>query len=260
MKHIYKWSAATGKTTLLADYPWEPLSLSCDKNDNLLVVFKYVPKPDYLVNGKPEVFNNPPDAAGTSFSGWGNSGFGTLVYSVDPANPDATIKLLLKVKMGSVAQIYKALYPAHRWRDYHDFNTVAVNKPTECFVAPDGVTIIPVVYDLARSAALSEAFPGKPLYETDEYDKRTVKLDVNAAGYAGNMKYFTEKGEFSTATDSKGNVYIADGEVYVYSADGQLIKTIKTSERPTTISLDNNGKALYVTGYKTVYRIGLKGN
>jgi len=29
---------------------------------------------------------HPPDAAGTSFSGWGNSGFGTLVYAIDPAN------------------------------------------------------------------------------------------------------------------------------------------------------------------------------
>jgi hypothetical protein len=258
LKHIYKWSADTRRITLLADYPWEPLSLSCDKNDNLLIVFKYVPKPDYQLNGKPEVFNNPPDAAGTSFSGWGNSGFATWAYSVNPANPDATISLLPTRKMGSITQVYKALYPAHRWRDYHDFNTVTVNKPTECFVAPDGVTIIPVVYDLARSASLSEAIPGKPLYETDEYDKRTVKLDVNAQGYASNLKYFTEKGEFSTAADSKGNVYIADGNIYVYSADGILTNTIKTPERPTTISLDNSGKVLYVTGYRSVYRVGVE--
>jgi hypothetical protein len=255
LKHIYKWSAATQRITLLADYPWEPLSLACDKNDNLLVVFKYVPKPNYVVNGKPEVFTNPPDAAGTSFSGWGNSGFATWVYSVDPANPDESISLLPKAAMGSIAQIYKALYPAHRWRDYHDFNTVTINKPTECFVAPDGVTIIPVVYDLARSATLAEAWPGKPLYEADEYDKRTVKLDVNAQGYASNLTYFTEKGEFSSAVDSKGNVYIADGEIYVYSPDAKLIKTIKVPERPTTISINSN--SLFVTGYNSVYKMGL---
>jgi polygalacturonase len=255
LKHIYKWSAATQKVTLLADYPWEPLSLACDKNDNLLVVFKYIPKPGYLVNGKPEVFTNPPDAGGTSFSGWGNSGFATWVYSIDPANPDETISLLPKVKMGSVQQVYKALYPAHRWRDFHDFNAVTVNKPAECFVAPDGATIIPVVYDLARSATLAEAWPGKPLYETDEYDKRTVKLDVSAEGYPSNLRYFAEKGEFSSAVDSKGNVYIADGEIYVYSPDARLIKTIKVPERPTTISIYNN--TLYLTGYNSVYRVGL---
>jgi hypothetical protein len=258
MKHIYKWSVDTRRVILLADYPWEPLSLACDKNDQLLVVFKYTPKPDYLVNGKPEVFTNPADAGGTSFSGWGNSGFATWVYSVNPANPDETISLLPKVKMGSVASVHKALYPAHRWRDYHDFNTVTVNKPTECFVAPDGVTIIPVVYDLARSATLSEAWPGKPLYETDEYDKRTVKLNVSPEGYASDLKYFTEKGEFSTATDNNGNVYIADGEIYVYSPDAKLIRTIKTPERPTTISLDSKGKKLYVTGSNSVYSIGIE--
>ena len=148
----------------MADYHWEPLSLSCDKNDNLLLVFKYVPKPDFLVNGKPEVFTNPPDAGGTSFSGWGNSGFATWVYSIDPNNPDETIQLLPKAPMGSVKQVYKALYPGHRWRDYHDFNAITVARPTECFVAPDGVTIIPVVYDLARATCLSEAFPGKTMY------------------------------------------------------------------------------------------------
>ena len=96
LKRLYKWSAETQSLHLLADYHWEPLSLSCDKNDHLLVVFKYVPKPDYLINGKPEVFTNPPDAAGTSFSGWGNSGFATWVYSVDPNNPDETIQLLTR--------------------------------------------------------------------------------------------------------------------------------------------------------------------
>jgi sugar lactone lactonase YvrE len=255
LKHIYKWSAATQRITLLADYPWEPLSLACDKNDNLLVVFKYVPKPNYVVNGKPEIFTNPQDAAGTSFSGWGNSGFATWVYSIDPANPDESISLLNKKAMGSIPQIYKSLYPAHRWRDYHDFNIVTIIKPTECFVAPDGVTVIPVVYDLARSTTLAEAWPGKPLYEADEYDKRTVKLDVNAQGYASNLTYFTEKGEFSSAVDSKGNVYIADGEIYVYSPDAKLIKTIKVPERPTTISINNN--SLYVTGYNSVYKMGL---
>src|SRR5262249_49557410 len=106
LKRIYKWSVADGRLSLLADYPWEPLSLSCDKNDNLLVVFKYVPKKDYLKNGVPEVFVNPPDAYGTSFSGWGNSGFATWVYSINPDNPDETIHLLNKAPMGTVAHVY----------------------------------------------------------------------------------------------------------------------------------------------------------
>jgi hypothetical protein len=251
MKRIYKWDAGTRSLNLLADYPWEPLSLACDKNDNLLVVFKYVPKPGYLVNGKPEEFKNPPDAAGTSFSGWGNSGFGTLVYSVNPNNPDETIQLLKKAPMGTISPVYKALYPAHRWRDYHDFNTVTINRDQECWVAPDGVTIIPIAYDLARSTALAAAYPGKPAYMADEYDKRTVSVNVNPQGYVSDLKYFAERGEFDSATDEQGNVYIADGEVYVYDSSGKQIKMIKVPERPTSIVI--SGKMLYITGHNALY-------
>ena len=254
LRRIYKWSSETQSMALLADYPWEPLSLACDKNDNLLVVFKYNPKPGYLRNGKPEVYTNPPDAAGTSFSGWGNSGFAILVYAVDPSNPDETIHLLDKMKMGSISSVYKALYPAHRWRDYHDFNTVTVNRPEECFVAPDGLTIVPVVYDLARAAALSEAFPGKPLYVTDEYEKRTVQLDVSPEGFVSGMRPFAEKGEFGSTVDNRGKVYIADGQIYVFDPSGKQIGEIKVPERPGTIVFGGKDKkTLYITGGTSLY-------
>ncbi|WP_208644847.1 glycosyl hydrolase family 28-related protein [Mucilaginibacter kameinonensis] len=259
MKRIYKWSAADKQISLLADYPWEPLSLACDKNDNLLVVFKYVPKPGYLINGKPEKFDNPADAGGTSFSGWGNSGFASWAYSIDPNNPDETIQKLKIVPMGQVNPVYKALYPAHRWRDYHDFNAVTVNKLTECFVAPDGVTIIPAVYDLARSTALAAAYPGKLLYSSDEYDKRTVSTTVSKDGYLSDLKYFAERGEFASATDDKGNVYIADGQIYVYDSAGKQINVIKVPERPTGLAFggsDNN--TLYITSHNSLFSVKAK--
>ena len=255
MRRIYRWSVSTHTITLLADYPWEPLSLACDQKDNLLVVFKYVPKPGWLVDGRQETFSNPPDAAGTSFSGWGNSGFATWVYAVDPENPDESIHLLPRVSMGSIAHPYKVLYPAHRWRDYHDFNTVSVNKPEECFVAPDEVTIIPVVYDLARSTALATGYPGQPLYITDEYDKRTVRTNVSPEGYLSDLTYFAERGEFSLTTDKSGYVYIADGEVYRYDPQGKQTGLIPTPERPTSITFGKDQKTLYITGHHSLYEV-----
>lgn len=255
-KRIYKWSEETKSTSLLADYPWEPLSLACDKNDNLLVVFKYVPKKDYVKDGKPEIFVNPRDAAGTSFSGWGNSGFATWVYSVNPTNPDETIQLLNKAPMGTVQHVYKALYPGHRWRDGHDFNTVVVNKPDSCFVAPDGETIIPIVYDLARSACLSQGFPGKSLYVSNEYEKSTVKLSVDKDGYVSALTPFAEKGEFGTAVSNNSNVYIADGQLYVFDAQGKQVRVIETPERPVTITFGGkDNKTLYVTGNNSLYSV-----
>ena len=255
MKRIYKWSAETKSLSLLADFQWEPLSLGCDSKDNLLVVFRYNPQPGLMINGQPERFVNPPDASGTSFSGWGNSGFGTLVYSVDPLNPEETIKKLEKIPMGSVDNIFKALYPSNRWRDSHDFNTITVKRDTDCFIAPDGRTIIPVCYDLARSCSLAEGFPGQPLIISDEYDKRTVKLTVDAKGYVSDLHYFAEKGEFSAVPDKHGNVYIADGEVYIFDKEGKQTGIIHVPERPSSIVFGGkDGKTLFITGRSALYR------
>lgn len=158
--------------------------------------------------------------------------------------------------MGEINPIYKALYPAHRWRDYHDFNTITVARDKECWVAPDGVTIIPVAYDLARSTALATAWPGKPAYIADEYDKRTVSVDVDPQGYVSTLKYFAERGEFASVTDTKGNVYIADGQVYVYDSKGNQIRIIKVPERPTSLTFGGkDGKTLFVIGHGGLYEV-----
>ena len=256
MRRVYKWSVETNALSLVADFPFEPLSLGVDKQDNLLVLFKYYPTPAYMVNGKPETFPLPADADGTSFSGWGNSGFGVWVYSINPDQAEKTIKLLKTAPMGAVNKIHKALYPANRWRDSHDFNTVSLNKPTEMFVAEDGETIIPIVYDLARSNALVEGFPNKIMYATDEYDKRTVSLQVDNKGYLSNLVYFAEKGEFNSCLDKDGNLYIADGEIYVFDKTGKQIKQINVPERPTTISFGGkDGSTLFITTRSALYSL-----
>ncbi len=161
--------------------------------------------------------------------------------------------------MGSIDPLYRALYPAHRWRDFHDFNTVSVTRAQECFVAPDGVTVIPVVYDLARSTALTAAYPGQPLYAADEYDGRTVKMQVSREGYLSGLTYFAERGEFASATDKAGNVYIAAGQIYKYDAAGRLTGMIKVPERPTGLAFDpKDSGILYITGHHSLYAVATR--
>ena len=256
MRRIYKWDSGRGSLDLVADFPWEPLFLACDTRDNLLVVFKYNPQPGYQVRGGQESVPVLPDAAGTSFSGWGNSGFATWVYSIDPENPEETITLLPKAAMGSVRNAAKALYPANRWRDSHDFNAVSVRVPDSCFVAPDGVTIIPECYDLARASSVAAAFPGRPFYASDEYDKRLVKMDVDASGRLSNLVYFIEQAEFSSAVNAAGNLFIADGQIYKYSPDGKPLGMIRVPERPSTLVFAGpDGKSLFITARSSLYRV-----
>jgi polygalacturonase len=258
-RRIYKWSTSSQSLSLVADFPWEPLSLGCDTKDNLLVVFKYVPKPGFLINGKAETFPNPPDASGTSFSGWGNNGFGTLVYSMDPDSAEETIQLLDKVSLNKVTTIAKTLNPSNRRRDSGDFYKVSINKFIECWLAPDGQTVIPVVYDLARSNALVEGYPSKTLYGADEYLKRTVKFTVGKEGHLSDPQIFAEKGEFGSAVDAEGNVYIADGQIYKFDQTGKSLGVIEVPERPSTIVfggiLDDT---LFITTRNSLYGVKIK--
>lgn len=256
MRRIYKWSAETQAISLVTDFPWEPYALACDTEDKLLVAIKYWPQPGYLINGERETVPNYPDSHGTSFAGWGNSGFETKFYAIDPSNPDETFTILPKVKMGSVKTIAKALYPSNRWRDFHDFNQVVCYKPEWCFVAPDGKTIIPDQYDIARSSSLLEAFPGKVFYASDEYDKRMVRMTVASDGTLSEPEYFVEWGEFGSAVDKKGNLYVADGQILVFDEQGTMISKINVPERPSTITFGGKDRStLFITGRSSLFNV-----
>jgi hypothetical protein len=258
MRRIYKWDVESNSLKMIADYPWPPLSLAVDSKDNLLAVFKYNPQPGHMVDGKQEAVPVLPDAEGTNFSKWGNSGFATWVYAIDPDNPDETIRLLPRVAMGSVKNVAKALYPSNRWRDTHDFDAVSVYVPEYCFLAPDGVTIIPECYDLARSSSVLEAIPGQPFYAADEYDRRTVGMHVEADGRLTNLSHFVEQGEFTALTDKDGKVYIVDGQIYVFDGDGKASGRIDVPERPSSLVIGGKDKdVLYIAARSSLYSIKL---
>ena len=259
LRRVYKWSVETNTLSLIADFPYAPISLGVDTEDNLLVICRYRSQPGYQVNGKQESVYAYPDTRGTSFAGYGNNVFETRVYSIDPERPEDTFTVLSKVKMGSVANVAKALYPSNRWRDFHDFNTVVTSKPEYSFVAPDGKTIIVDQYDFARSSSALEAFPGKTFYASDDYDRRMVKMDVAPDGTLSNMNYFVEWGEFGSAVDQEGNLYVADGNILIFDKNGNEKGFIEVPERPSTIQFGGkDGNTLYITGRSKFFSVRIK--
>ena len=258
MKRIYKWDASTGKVDLIADYPWQPLSLACDTEDNLLVIVKYYPQPGLEINGQRETVETLPDAAGTTFSSWGNVGFAPRVFVIDPDNPDETVRFLDRVKYDSVGPVSKLILPSHRWRDLHDFDEVSVWKPEYCFVAPDGKTVIPQYYDFVRSSSATEAFPGKTVYVQNEWDHSTGSMEMGRDGVLGNFKKFANTGEFDCAVGPDGNVYIADGYIYVFDPSGNQIGVIDVPERPTSLTFGGrDGKTLFIAARTSLYACSL---
>jgi hypothetical protein len=262
LKRIFRWSSEEERLDLVTDIHFKPLSLACDTIDHLLVVAEYLPSKGATINGEPEVYQNGEDAMGTSYSHWYSKGATVKVYSIDPDDPENTMKVLDKVPVSQISRIFKALYPANRWRDSSDFLPVSQNRAENCFVAPDktgplGATIIPVCYDLMRGVCLHEAYPGKLFYAVDEYIKRTYRFTVTEEGYLTNPVIFAEHGETNAATGEDGLIYIPDGEIYIYDTDGNNRGEITMPERPGCVMPDKTGRYLYVTARTSFYQVRL---
>lgn len=258
LKKIYKWSADTEQITLIADYPWKPFTLATDTQDNLLVIFRYDPQPGYLVNGKQETVVRLPDD-NPMYSGWGNSGWSAWGYSFNPDNVDATMKPMPRVVTAGMKNIQKVIHPSSRWRG--DFDKVVASMPEYSFVAPDGVTIIPDTYDLGRSCALTVTVPGQsePVYIVNEMNKTTVQLSVGGDGRLTEQGIICPYGQYSNVTDADGNVYVADGEIFVYDKYGKEQRRIQIEERPISLAIGGRQKdMLFVTTSSSFYGIKIR--
>jgi len=258
LKKVYKYDVEKKELFLLTDYPWKPFTMATDTRDNLLVIFRYDPQPGYMVDGKPEGVTKLPDD-NPMYSGWGNSGWATYGYSIDPNNPDATMKPLERVKTADVQGVQRVIHPSSRWRG--DFDAVVTSMPENSFIAPDGVTIIPETYDLGRSTALTAVTPGQsqPVFIAKENEKTTVRLDVAANGSLTNMKEVYPQGQYSNVVDQDGNLYIADGFIYVYDKEGQEVKRISVKERPISLAIGGKDKnILFITTSTSLYNMRIK--
>jgi Gluconolactonase len=255
-KRIYKWSAETNSVTMIADYPTQPLVLATDTQDNLLVIFRYDPQPGYMVGGKQETLKRLPDD-NPGYSGWGNNGWSALAYSINPSDPDETFKPLPRVANSEIKNVKKTIYPSSRYRG--DFLKDATYWPDSSFVATDGVTIIPEIYDLGRCASLSAAIPGQTFYTSNELPKRFYSLDVSVKGQLSNLKEIHSRGEYGYAVDKKGNLYIADGQIFEYDKTGKEINRINVEERPISIVFGGkDGNTLFITTLNSLYSVRVK--
>lgn len=258
LKKIYKYDAETGNVALYSDYPWKPFSLTVDTEDNLIVICRYDPQPGYLIDGKQEAFTISLPDDNPMYSGWGNSGWAALAYSINPDKPD-DMQVLSRVKTSEVKEIKRVIYPTHRWRS--DFDTVAESMPETSFIAPDGVTIIPETYDLGRSVQLMAVAPSQSnlVYMSHEDSKTTAKLTVDGKGKLSLVNKDIKRGEYASVTSSDGTLYLAEGQIFMFDGNGNEIKRYNVDERPISMTLGGEDEDIlfYTTG-TSFYRLRIK--
>jgi gluconolactonase len=106
---------------------------------------------------------------------------------------------------------------------------------------------------------------GRTLYVSDSDGQSIHALDLDRAGAASNDRVVVSKIPGVPAglrTDEMGNIYVAAKDVFIYSPQGELIRTIQTGETPSNLAFgDPDFSTLYVTARTSVYRIrlGVKG-
>lgn len=255
-KRVYRWSAETNTISVYADYPYKPFSLAVDTQDNLIVICRYDPQPGFEDDEQPKTIETLPDD-NPLYSGWGSGGWAIVAYAINPDRTDdmQTLKL---VKTNEVKNVERVIHPTHRWRE--NFKDVATGMAETSFIAPDGVTIIPNTFDLGRSVQLMGVSPNQsePAYVTHEDPKITYRFHVDDKGMLSNPSEFVKRGEYSNVSDNLGNVYLAEGLIFVLDKDGNEIKRIRLDERVHSMTWGGKNKdELFVTTSTAFYRIRL---
>jgi len=258
-QRIYGWSASEG-LTIERDSPLDAVNLAFDKAGDLLVLSSFGPE-------------------------------GT-VYSFRPGSPQDRITVLetqpTKPHPGA-----RAVLPVNYWnngefKNQLDFNTFAYITLTQMFtqdvstpkakqyVSPDGSVFLPAGRVFQQGPADSSAgwrfsdnldtygfisaLTGDRVYVSSESEDVTYSALVGADGTLRDLQPFAQRGGESVAVDPKGNVYVANGQIFVYDRSGRQIARIDVPERPIDIVFGGaGGRTLFILAHHALFAVKVRG-
>ncbi len=86
-----------------------------------------------------------------------------------------------------------------------------------------------------------------------------IVLNGGACRSLAALKPFVTRGGESVTTDSAGNVYVANGQIFVYDPSGKEIGRIDVPERPLQILFgDTDRRTLYILTHHTLYGVKMQ--
>ena len=261
-QRIYAWSAKEG-LTIERDNPLDPVNLAFDRSGNLLVLASAGP-------------------AGT-------------VYTFKPGSPTEDLALL-EPQEAQPHPNAAAILPVNWWnngefKDQLDLDTMqfktlaamfaedATTPKKREYVALDGSVYLPAgrVFQQGPATDISgwrfsdnldtygflTAKPGVRVYVSSESEDITYSAGVNPDGTLGDLKPFVERGGESVATDAAGNVYVANGQIFVYDPSGNQIGRIDVPERPLQLIFGGQDrgqgrKTLFILAHHALFAVNIR--
>ncbi len=257
-QRIYGWSAAEG-LTIERDNPLDAVNLAFDKAGDLLA----------LSSAGPE---------GTVYSfrpGSSKDQIATLTPAETKPRPGARAVLPgnywnngeFKTQLDFDTFVYKTL--AQMFAE--DVTTPAARQ----YVSPDGSIFLPAGRVFQQGAADSTdgwrfsdnldaygfvtALPGEHIYVSSTSEDATYRAAVNADGSLGDLQLFANRGGESVAADVKGNVYVANGQIFVYDRGGRQIGRIDVPERPIDIVFGGaDRRTLFILAHHALFAVRVR--
>lgn len=228
-QRIYRWEPGTRRVSTLSEGLLEPVNLAADQSGNLLVV---------------------------SYAGRGT------VYSLKPGCPAEQ----LRAATVSTEQGKTFFLPVSDWR----VNRESLSHPAAHFTPNNSNAVLPVGLDFLngavswgikssppiRSFGLAPVKTGQQFYVTDEAELTTWAAETGPDGGLSHWRLFAEQGGEGIAVDARGNVYIAAGQVYVYSGGGKPLGVIEVPERPLQLVFGGkDGRTLFIPARTSLYSV-----
>jgi hypothetical protein len=257
-QRIYGWSAAEG-LTVERDHPLDPVNLAFDQSGNLLVL--------------------------------SSAGAQSTVYSFRPGTPGGPMTeiALQDTKPHPGA---RAILPVNYWNNGEFANQLDFEKMTyttlgemfrvdvstpraKQYVSPDGSVFLPAARVIQQGPAdyqgwrfsdsldahgFVSAAPGGRVYVSSESEDVTYRATVKPDGSLTDLQPIAPRGGECVAVDGRGNVYVANGQIFVFDPAGKEIGRIDAPERPIDIVFGGAGKrTLFILGHHALFATQVAG-
>ena len=257
-QRIYAWSEKEG-LTIERDNSLDPVNLAFDKSGNLIVLSSAGPEgtvysfrpgstAEELTVLHPQDASSHPNASVLLPANWWNNG-----EFRDQLNLDT-------MQFATLAEIFAADATTPKHREY---------------VSEDGSVFLPAgrvfqqgpptdasgwrFSDNLDTYGFLTAQPGQRVYVSSESEDITYVAQVNSDGTLADLRPFASRGGESVAVDASGNVYAANGEIFVYSRTGKQVAQIDVPERPLQLIFGGTDrKTLFILTHHALFAVHVR--
>ncbi len=127
------------------------------------------------------------------------------------------------------------------------------------YLKPDRKTVIRVVDDLEQPNGIIGTPDGKTLYVADIRAGKTWAYSIADDGTLTDKTFFAPEGSDGMTMDERGNVYLTNKTVSVFSPSGDNIAAIEFPERPANVCFGAADRmTLFVTARTVLYSLKMQ--